>query len=107
MTAPLCDFTSSLTCPTCGYRAKSRPTFRVCRPPPVQRWRPFLLGNFVERWLTRLGVTKERVERWTRTAGKPGGCGCASRQLWLNEWGIVVQRWFRDAAAKYRQFVLP
>jgi hypothetical protein len=60
----------------------------------------------VERWLTRFGVTKERVERWTRTAGKPGGCGCEARQKWLNDWGIAVQRQMRRAAQNYAKAVL-
>ena len=101
----LCDFSKSLTCPTCGYRAKSRPTFRQCRPPPPQPWRPFMVGDVVERWLTRFGVTKERVERWTRTAGKPGGCGCEARKKWLNDAGVRVQRVARRLAQRYAKAV--
>lgn len=88
----LCDFNNpALTCPTCGYKARRLPTYRECRPLPPKVWRPIPVGDVVERCLTRLGITKERVERWTRTAGKPGGCGCAARQQWLNDVGNRVQ----------------
>jgi hypothetical protein len=96
----LCDLNNPRrTCPVCGYRAKRLPTYRQCRPVPVpveQPWRPVAVGDLVERWLTRAGITKERVERWTRTEGKPGGCGCAARQKWLNDWGNRVQYRGRD-----------
>lgn len=68
-------------------------------------WRPFLLGDFVERRLTALGITKARVERWTRTEGKPGGCGCAGRKRWLNEWGVRVQTRARSFARWYAKAV--
>lgn len=103
-----CDFdTVNLRCRVCGYQARRLPTFRECRPPPVAVFRPFMVGNFVEQCLSSLGVTKERVEQWTRTKGKPGGCGCASRQRWLNDWGVSVQKELRRLAEKYRRFVLP
>lgn len=87
-----CQFsTSCMTCPTCGYQARRLPTYRICRPVPPKPWRPILVGDLVERWLKSLGVTKERVERWTRTADKPGGCGCGARKRWLNDAGIAVQ----------------
>lgn len=91
---PLCQFDdATLICRACGYRARRLPTFRVCGPvaSKPQQWRPFKVGDAVERWLTAIGITRERVERWTRTAGKPGGCGCESRKRWLNEWGDRVQ----------------
>jgi hypothetical protein len=100
-----CDFNNpAKTCPTCGYVARRLPTFRQCRPVPEPVWRPIPLGDVVERLLTRLGVTKERVERWTRTAGKPGGCGCKARQKWLNEWGNKWQRRGRAKLQKFRRF---
>ena len=104
----LCDFDNpDMTCPRCGYVAKRLPTYRYCEPVVEQPWRPFLLGDFVERTLATIGVTKDRVQRWTRTEGKPGGCGCASRQKWLNEWGARVQRKVRGWAGAYMKFVLP
>lgn len=107
MSELLCEFSASMVCPRCGYKARRLPTFRRCRPVPPKPWRPFMLGDFVERVLTRCGITKARVERWTRTENKPGGCGCASRQRWLNEWGVGVQKQVRRLATKYRRFVLP
>lgn len=102
-----CDFTDSLTCPRCGYQARRRPTYRVCRPVPERQWRPFKVGDFVERTLRRVGVTKERVERWTRTAGKPGGCGCEDRQKWLNDAGDRVQYAIRRRLLRLRDFYFP
>jgi hypothetical protein len=64
-----------------------------------------MVGDFVERSLSRLGVTKERVERWTRTAGKPGGCSCKARQKWLNDAGVRVQRVARRLAQRYAKAV--
>lgn len=96
---PHCDFNNPrLTCPTCGYRARRLPTHRECRPVPPRVWQPVAIGDWVEGRLRSVGVTKERVERLTRTAGKPGGCGCEGRKRWLNETGFKVQRAVRQAA---------
>lgn len=103
-TQTYCDFSESLTCPRCGFQARRRPTYRVCRPVPDD-WQPFALGDAVERALSALGVTKERVEQWTRTAGEPGGCGCAARQRWLNEAGFRAQRALRNRLLVYRKFL--
>ena len=101
----LCDFNNpQQTCQTCGYYAKRLPTYRECRPVPEQVWRPIPIGDLVERWLTRIGVTKARVEKWTRTEGKPGGCGCEGRKKWLNEAGNKVQVAFRQRILKVRKF---
>jgi hypothetical protein len=54
-----------------------------------------MVGDLVEKALTSVGITKERAERLTRTAGKPGGCGCESRKRWLNEHGFRVQQVIR------------
>lgn len=67
-------------------------------------WRPVPIGDLVERGLTAIGVTKERVERLTRTQGKPGGCGCPARQRWLNEVGNRVQIEARNALIAARKF---
>jgi hypothetical protein len=45
------------------------------------------VGDLVERMLTGVGVTKERVQQWTRTKD----CGCKARQQWLNRWGYKQQ----------------
>lgn len=65
-----------------------------------EEWQPIMVGDLVEKALTSIGITQERVERLTRTAGKPGGCGCKQRQKWLNEKGIAVQKAIREAAKK-------
>jgi hypothetical protein len=101
-----CDYDPvDLRCRVCGHQARRLPTFRECRPPPVEVWRPFMVGDFVERCLTRIGVTKERVERWTRTDGKSGGCGCEARQRWLNDAGVRVQVAARRLAQRYAKNV--
>lgn len=98
---PLCDFNNrAMICPVCGYRARKLPTHRECKPVARPEWQPVLVGDLVEKALTSIGITKERVERWTRTTGKPGGCGCKQRQKWLNEKGVQVQKAIRDAARR-------
>lgn len=56
-----------------------------------------MIGDVVEKALTGIGITKPLVERLTRATGKPGGCGCANRQKWLNEWGAKQQLRVRQA----------
>lgn len=59
------------------------------------------LGNAVERMLSAMGITKERVMAWTRTKD----CGCPARQQWLNRWGDAqrekVERVLNKAARFY------
>ena len=65
----------------------------------VPLWKPsHKLGDAVERMLSAVGVNKERVERWTGTAGKPGGCGCSKRKQTLNDLGDRVQTAGHNAA---------
>ncbi len=100
-----CDFNNPRkTCPVCGYVARRLPTYRECRPVPQPVWRPIPIGDVVERWLTGIGITKDRVERLTRTAGKPGGCGCEGRKRWLNEVGNKAQVWLRHRLLKAKRF---
>jgi hypothetical protein len=108
MSEPLCQFEpASRQCVRCGYVAKSLPTFRACKPPPPPPpWQPIAIGDVVERWLTRIGITRERVERWTRTAGKPGGCGCEARKRWLNDVGFWVQWRIRSGYFAVQRFYL-
>ena len=102
-----CDFNNpTLTCPTCGYVAKRLPTYRECRPVPEKVWRPIAIGDLVERGLTAIGITKERVEKITRTEGKPGGCGCGARQKWLNDVGFKAQYAIRDSYKAVERFYL-
>jgi hypothetical protein len=51
------------------------------------RRRRFAVGDTVERMLTSVGITKELVQRLTRTKD----CGCKARQRWLNQWGFRQQ----------------
>lgn len=45
------------------------------------------VGDLVETMLISLGITKSRVQQWTRTKD----CGCKKRQTWLNQWGYEKQ----------------
>jgi hypothetical protein len=45
------------------------------------------VGDLVERMLTGVGISKERVQQWLRVKD----CGCAKRQRWLNQWGYTQQ----------------
>lgn len=65
-----------------------------------EEWMPIMVGDLVEKALTTIGITHERVEKLTRTQGKPGGCGCQQRKRWLNEKGVEVQKAVRDAAKR-------
>jgi hypothetical protein len=101
----LCDFDAQTkTCGACGFVARRLPTYRECRPVPEKVWRPVAIGDLVEKGLTAFGITKERVEALTRTEGKPGGCGCAGRQKWLNEVGNKVQTDARNALIAAKKF---
>lgn len=96
-----CNFDNTdRTCPTCGYKAKRLPTYRECRQIERPEWQPIMVGDLVEKALTAIGITQERAEKLTRTAGKPGGCGCGSRKTWLNEKGVAVQKAIREMAKK-------
>lgn len=57
------------------------------RMPVGKRRKMYAVGDAVERMLTRIGITKERVQAWTRTKD----CGCKARQQWLNQWGYRKQ----------------
>lgn len=85
-----CDFSASLTCPSCGYRAKHANTFRRCRPPAEPA--PVMVGDLVAAGLERVGITKELA---SKVVG--GDCGCERRQSWMNEVGVAVQRHARAA----------
>ena len=76
------------------------------KPPdkPPDQWKPVMVGDLVEKALTTIGITQERVERLTRTEGKPGGCGCGARKRWLNEAGATVQYAVRDAGKAAAKF---
>lgn len=67
-------------------------------------WKPIMVGDLVEKALTSVGITKERVEKLTRTEGQPGGCGCGARKKWLNEQGVRVQKAVRDASMAAKNF---
>ena len=70
------------------------------RAKPPDNWQPIMVGDLVEKALTTIGITRERVEQLTRTEGKPGECGCAGRKKWLNEKGVQVQTAIREMAKR-------
>jgi len=72
-----------------------------------EKWQPpIAVGDLVERGLTAVGITKERVEKLTRTEGKPGGCGCGARKKWLNDVGYKAQYAIRDGYRAVQRFYL-
>jgi hypothetical protein len=100
-----CTFdTTTRTCQACGYVAKRLPCHRECRRKREPEWKPIPIGDLVEAGLTAIGITRERVEAITRTAGKPGGCGCEARKRWLNEAGNKVQVQAREALLAAKRF---
>lgn len=52
--------------------------------------RPIDLGEFVERRLSWIGITEDRIV-WLFGI-KAGGCGCSGRKRVLTSWGFKVQR---------------
>lgn len=106
MADAMCEFSSSLTCPKCGWTAKHARTFRRCRPPRPREWQPIAVGDLVEKGLTAVGITPQLVEKLTRTEGKPGGCGCGKRKRWLNEAGFKAQHAARNTLIKVKNFYL-
>lgn len=83
---------------------ESHPAYPRKRHDPA--WKPIAIGDLVERGLTAVGITKERVEQLTRTEGKPGGCGCGARQKWLNDVGYKAQYAIRDGYRAVQRFYL-
>lgn len=82
----LCEYDATLQCRLCGHIARRLPTFRQCTGKRISVPR-FAVGSAIERMLTAIGITKERVQEWTRTKD----CGCAARQRWLDQWGYAQQ----------------
>ena len=110
--------------PACEYREPGSPgNFATCRaglyggkvtdgmcrlcikrgdkPAAIIRLPRVAIGDAVERVLTAVGVTKERVQQWTGSKD----CGCKRRKGWLNKWGYekqaqlerllqIVARWY-------------
>ena len=63
-----------------------------------------MLGDLVERALSLVGVTQERVERWVG-----GPCGCEERKQKLNQLGYWVARVLsgkRDRAEQYLEQIM-
>lgn len=116
----LCDFLFEpdgdrlrATCARCGRvaRVKSRRAYAACRAAakPITNhelaaivgggadpdgWRPAQIGDLLGRGLRAVGVTEERVKRWTRARE----CGCSARRSALNAWGVRQQRRIRSVA---------
>jgi hypothetical protein len=83
----LCQFDASGVCTTCN-RKESAPGFarNCCGSPGCFRSAKKLgLGDIVEKVLSAVGITKERV-----SAIVGGDCGCQQRQDALNELGRKI-----------------
>ena len=111
-----CRFGSeSLACERCGYKAKSLPTFRVCKTiaemaedllqkntthrihvPPLH------LGAMATKALSAVGITKERV---SAAIGKD--CGCTNRAATLDYVGASISRAVERAANYALNFAAP
>lgn len=58
------------------------------------------LGDAIEKALTSVGITSDRVEKWL---GKP--CGCGYRRDRLNELGFWAQRILSGKTEKAEDFL--
>jgi hypothetical protein len=124
----LCDFVFDAdgdrlraTCARCGrvVRVKSRRVFAACRAAEVpltaeqlaavvksgaepDGWRPWPIGDAVQRGLAAVGITEERIQRMI------GGrdCGCGARAAALNAYGERLQRRIRGAAKAVAGFYI-
>lgn len=108
----MCVFdAATMRCPTCGYIAKSLPTFRRCRTirqlaevAVTKRAKqritvpPLKIGSAVSKALSAVGVTPQRVSK----AIGVKECGCAARAAKLDAFGgavsAVVERTLNAAA---------
>jgi hypothetical protein len=91
----MCDFDCrpagsqfACTCRHCGRSATVNrlPVHANCQP-SIQVPR-VAVGGLVETALSRLGITKQRVQEWTRLKD----CGCERRARWLDRWGFRQQQ---------------
>jgi hypothetical protein len=84
-----------------GLQKKYSPEAFTQRASNDSRHARIAVGDLVERMLASVGITKERVQQWTRTKD----CGCKARQQWLNRWGYQkqnqVERLLKKAARWY------
>jgi hypothetical protein len=100
----LCEWGDDANCLHCGEsNGGAAKLFRYCealcpgvyesfqeQPPqeePLVVLPMVAFGGLVEKMLTGIGITKDRVQQWTRTKD----CGCAARQRWLDQWGYAQQ----------------
>lgn len=109
------------TCARCGRvaRVKSRRAYAACRAVEPQLtaeevaaivesgadpdgWRPAMIGDLVERGLTAIGITEERVKRWTGAKD----CRCQQRKSAINAYGDRVQRSIRETAKAVKAMYL-
>lgn len=94
-------------CGGCGWlidnqREPWRSTCPQCAVSPP--WQPVMIGNAIEKGLSAIGITKERV---AKVLGNPsGGCGCSSRQRAVNQAGAAVQIAARNAALQFKRFAI-
>lgn len=99
-------------CRACGWRVDDqkkpwKSTCPQCEELKKLSWKPILIGDVVEKVLTSVGITKNLVTKLTRSQDKPGGCGCAARQKWLNEVGLRVQDAAKKAVVRAKLHYLP
>lgn len=94
-------------CSQCGHKMTPGLRGRQCpaaaqergrpEPPIVQSVKPRKckenkpgLGDLTERWLTKIGVTKERYIEAKQMFGLAPTCNCEKRKEWLNS---VIDWW--------------
>jgi hypothetical protein len=69
----LCDFSSNLTCPVCGFVARRLPTYRVCA--PVVRQEQSGPGTELSKLLKRFGIEPTPT------------CACRAKAAQMDAWG--------------------
>lgn len=100
-----CHSEAGVVCEFCGLQMPPAGVKRNCGKfmeslrPPIALPR-VSLGAAVEQMLLMLGITKERVQAWTRMKD----CGCPARQRWLDQWGYAQQEKLERVLNKAARF---
>ena len=87
-------------CQFCGRRLPCHLRYAPVTPCPALNGRPGL-GDYVERALARIGITKARYTIWKTKLLRDATCGCTRRQKGLNRWWHTVIFWLIAKTHRY------
>lgn len=76
-----------MTCPVCGFKARTRDSRKNCTGPELFGPQRPGLGDMAAYAFEYCGITKEKFSAWIGTE-----CGCAERQEKLNRFGRYLAK---------------